>query len=76
MLLSIKYLFYGSLVVTIVFVIAFAYNNNYFSYYNCMSQTKSKTITQKGADHVARDVDFFFKKKQWLNKKNLSGFHR
>ena len=36
------------------------YNSNYYSYYNCMSQTKSNTITQKGADHGAAQCKFFF----------------
>ena len=31
----------------------------YLSYYNCMSQTKSETITQKGADHVAAQCKAF-----------------
>ena len=40
-----------------------SYNSNYLSYYNCMSQTKSDTITQKGIDHVSAQCRFFILEK-------------
>ena len=56
-----KYLLYGSIVIAVVLVLVMvlAYNSNYLSYYNCMAQTKSDTITQKGADHVAAQCKAF-----------------
>ena len=39
-------------VVVLVMVVAY-YKGNYFSYYNCLSQTKFETITQKGIDHIS-----------------------
>ena len=62
-----KCIFDGSIVVAIVLVIAFAYNNNYLSYYNCMSQTKSDTITQKGIDHVSAQCKAFILEKIMVN---------
>ena len=50
---------YGSLVVAVVLVMIAAYQSNYLSYYSCMSQTKSETITQKDAEHVAAQCKFF-----------------
>ena len=60
-----KYSLYGSIVIAVVLVlvIVLAYNNNYLSYYNCMSQTKSDTITQKGIDHVSAQCRFFILEK-------------
>ena len=54
-----KYLLDSSIAVAAVLVMAIAYSSNYSSYYNCMSQTKSETITQKGADHVAAQCKVF-----------------
>ena len=60
-----KYLLYGSIVIAVVLVLVMvlAYNSNYLSYYNCMSQTKSDTITQKGIDHVSAQCRFFILEK-------------
>ena len=58
---------YGSLVVVVVLVAAMAYKGNYISYYSCMSQTKSETITQKGADHVAAQCRTFILEKAYTN---------
>ena len=44
-----------------------AYQGNYISYYSCMSQTKSKTITQQGADHVAAQCRTFILEKAMTN---------
>jgi len=54
-----KRVFDGSIVIAIALVMAFAYNSNYLSYYNCTSQTKSETITQKGIDHVSAQCRVF-----------------
>ena len=58
---------YGSLVVGVVLVIALAYQGNYLSYYNCMSQTKYDTITEKGAAHVAAQCRTFILEKAFTN---------
>ena len=60
-----KYLLYGSIVIAVVLVLVMvlSYNSNYLSYYNCMSQTKSDTITQKGIDHVSAQCRFFILEK-------------
>ena len=58
-----KYLLGGSIVIALVFVMALAYNGNYLSYYNCMSQTKSDTITQKGIDHISAQCRVFILEK-------------
>jgi len=58
---------YGSLVVAIVLVTAVAYQGNYLSYYNCMSQTKSDYITEKGAAHVAAQCRSFILDKAMTN---------
>ena len=58
-----KYLLHGSIVIAVVLVMVLAYNSNYLSYYNCMSQTKSDTITQKGIDHVSAQCRFFILEK-------------
>ena len=58
-----KYLLYGSTVIVVVLVMVLAYNSNYLSYYNCMSQTKSDTITQKGAKHVEAQCRAFILEK-------------
>jgi len=62
-----KHLLDGSIIVAIVLVMAFAYNSNYLSYSSCMSQTKSATITQKGADHVAAQCRVFILEKAMTN---------
>ena len=62
-LLDMKRLFDGSIIVAIVVGIAFVYNSNYLNYYNCMSQTKSDTITQKGIGHVSAQCRFFILEK-------------
>ena len=58
---------YGSLAAVAVLVMALVYQGNYISYYNCMSQTKSETITQKGADHVAAQCRTFILEKAMTN---------
>ena len=58
---------YGSLVVAIVLVTAVAYQGNYLSYYNCMSQTKSDYITEEGAAHVAAQCRSFILDKAMTN---------
>ena len=58
---------YGSLAVVAVLVMALVYQGNYISYYNCMSQTKSETITQKGADHVSAQCRVFILEKAMTN---------
>ena len=59
--------FYVSLIVAAVLVAGLAYQGNYISYYSCMSQTKSKTITQQGADHVAAQCRTFILEKAMTN---------
>ena len=61
-----KYLLYGSIGMAVVLVMVLAYNSNYLSYYNCMAQTKSDTITQKGADHVAAQCKAFILEKMMV----------
>ena len=61
-----KYLLHGSIVIAVVLVMVLAYNSNYLSYYNSMSQTKSDTITQKGADHVAAQCKAFILEKMMV----------
>ena len=58
---------YGSLAAVAVLVMALVYQGNYISYYNCMSQTKSETITQKGADHVSAQCRVFILEKAMTN---------
>ena len=58
---------YSSVVVVAVLLMAVAYNSNYTSYYNCMSQIKSDTITQKGADHVSAQCRAFILEKIFTN---------
>jgi len=58
---------YASLVVGVVLLAAAVYQGNYLSYYSCMSQTKSETITQKGADHVAAQCRTFILEKAMTN---------
>tara|TARA_Y100000590_G_scaffold42870_1_gene45644 strand:+ start:478 stop:669 length:192 start_codon:yes stop_codon:yes gene_type:complete len=62
-----KILFDGSVILATVIIVALAYNSNYFSYHNCMKQTKSETITQKGIDHVAAQCKTFILKKAMVN---------
>ena len=64
---SMKRIFDGSIVIAIALVAIFAYSSNYLSYYNCMSQTRSETITQKGADHVAAQCRTFILEKAMTN---------
>ena len=54
-----KRIFDGSIVIAIALMMVFAYSSDYLSYYNCMSQTKSDTITQKGIDHVSAQCRAF-----------------
>jgi len=54
-----KRLFAGSIIVSAFVLTFFAYNSNYLSYHNCMSQTKSDYITEKGAAHVAAQCKTF-----------------
>jgi len=58
---------YGILGAVAVLFSALAYEGNYISYYSCMSQTKSETITQKGADHVAAQCRTFILEKAMTN---------
>ena len=67
-LFDMKCLFDGSIIVAIVVVMAFVYNSNYLSYYNCMSQTKSTTITKKGAAHVGAQCKAFILDKLMVNQ--------
>ena len=62
-----KYLLYGSIVIAVVLVMVLAYNSNYLSYYNCMSQTKLDYITEKGAAHVAAQCRTFILEKAMTN---------
>ena len=54
---------YGILIVTVVLAAVAVYQSNYLSYYNCMSQTKSDYITEKGAAHVAAQCRTFILEK-------------
>ena len=58
---------YGSLVVAVVLAAAVAYQGNYLSYFNCMSQTKLDYITEKGAAHVAAQCRTFILEKAMTN---------
>ena len=58
-----KNLMYGSVVLGLLLITVIAFNSNYLSYRNCMSQTKSETITQKGKDHVAAQCRTFILEK-------------
>jgi len=58
---------YASLVVAAILVMVLAYQGNYFSYYNCMSQTKYDTITEKGVAHVAAQCKTFILEKAMTN---------
>ena len=62
-----KILFDGSVILATVIVLTLAYNSNYLSYYNCMEQTRSNTITQKGIDHVAAQCQTFILEKAMTN---------
>ena len=61
-----KSIFDGSIIIATVSVMIFGYNTNYFGYYNCMSQTRPDTITQKGADHVAAQCRTFILEKAFV----------
>ena len=50
--LSMKCLLDGSFIAISVLGLLFALQNNYLSYYNYMSQTKSSHIAKSGSDHV------------------------
>ena len=54
---------YGSLTAVIILAAVVAYQGNYLSYYNCMSQTKSDYISKKGAEHVAAQCKAFILEK-------------
>ena len=58
---------YGSLIVVALLVAGVVYKGNYLSYYNCMEQTRSDTITQKGIDHVAAQCQTFILEKAMTN---------
>ena len=58
---------YGSLLVAVVLATTVAYQGNYLSYYNCMSQTKYDTITEKGAAHVAAQCRTFILEKAFAD---------
>ena len=58
---------YGSLLVAVVLATTVAYQGNYLSYYNCMSQTKYDTITEKGAAHVAAQCRTFILEEAFSN---------
>jgi len=62
-----KTLLDGSVILATVILLVLAYNSNYLSYNQCMSQTKSNTITQKGADHVAAQCRTFILEKAMTN---------
>ena len=62
-----KRLFDGSIIIAIIIVMAAAYNSNYLSYYNCMSQTKLDSASKKAADHVAAQCKTFILEKAMLN---------
>ena len=55
-------------------MMSLVYNSNYLSYYSCISQTKSDTITQKGADHVAAQCKAFILEKTMVKKKTSATF--
>ncbi len=58
---------YGSLVIAALLLTAVAYQGNYISYYNCMSQTKLDYITEKGAAHVTAQCRTFILEKAMTN---------
>ena len=62
-----KRLLYGSAIVVTGLVVMFAYNSNYLSYHNCMSQTKLDYITEKGAAHVTAQCRTFILEKAMPN---------
>ena len=62
-----KSLFDGSVILATAILIALAYNSNYISYHNCMSQTKQSYITDKGAAHVAAQCRTFILEKAMTN---------
>jgi|TARA_B100000315_G_scaffold192124_1_gene182494 hypothetical protein len=62
-----RYLLDGSIVIASVLVMIIAYNSNYLSYHNCMSQTKLNYITEKGAAHVAAQCRTFILEKVMTN---------
>ena len=59
--------YFGILAVLVILVIAAVYGGNYLSYYNCMSQTKYKSITQKAVDHVSAQCKTFILEKAMTN---------
>ena len=62
-----KSLLDGSIIVSTIITMVIAYNSNYFSYYNCMSQTKLDSASKKAADHVAAQCKTFILEKAMLN---------
>ena len=65
---TMKKVFFISALLATLLLIVVAYNSNYLSYYNCMEQTKSNTITQKGIDHVAAICRAFIIEKAKVNQ--------
>ena len=63
---TMKHLLGGSIVTATILLIAYAYNSNYLSYYNCMSQTKTDAINQKSIDHVAAQCRTFILEKAMI----------
>ena len=64
---NMKILFDGSVILATVILITLAYNSNFLSYHNCMSQTKLDYITEKGAAHVAAQCRTFILEKAMTN---------
>ena len=61
--ITMKSKLYGSLVAVVILAAVVAYQGNYLSYYNCMSSTKLKYITEKGAAHIAAQCRTFILEK-------------
>ena len=62
-----KRLFDGSIILATAILVVLAYNSNYLSYRNCMSQTKLDYITEKGAAHVTAQCRTFILEKVMAN---------
>ena len=62
-----KRLLAGIIIIVGVLVIVAGYNSNYFSYYNCMSQTKLDSTLKKAAKHVAAICKTFILEKVMFN---------
>ena len=65
--LNMKCLFDISIIVATTILKILAYNSNYLSYRNCMSQTRSDYIAEKGAAHVAVIYRTFILEKAMVN---------